>query len=186
MTCPGSHSWPNLWLQALAPPTPSLHPRDVSSCTLVTAVYLAQAHLPQGSPALGQSLHASRSPQPQPAAAGTGRSSWGLLPPANELGSVHGQGEALVKRPEMLLLRPGGTAAGARPWAWPLQCLLSFPRRPHISAWYATGVRARVQLPSQAIQVNSSKGFLLLLPPSPLAGAAFVFPNGKVSFTFPF
>lgn len=85
----------------------------------------------------------------------------------------------------MLLLRPGGTAAGTSPWAWPLQCLLSFPRRPHISAWYATGVRARVQLPSQAIQVNSSKGFLLLLPPFAISRGSFCLPKWESIFYFP-
>lgn len=77
----------------------------------------------------------------------------------------------------------------ARGWGWRLgqSKFLGrpFPEGSHLCL-VCEGVRAGVQPPSQAIQVNSRKGFCCYCHPPPLPEAVFVFPNGKVSFTFLF
>lgn len=176
------------WAAGSGPPSP-LHPQDTCLCILGTGGDPVQPHLPTRllSPRATDAgkQEATVLVQPQPASPPGPPSSckrgWGQW--------WGGQNPLIIMRfdwPEMFLPR-------ARVAPWPERVAPpafaepdGLSQRAHISAWYATGVRAGVQPPSQAIQVNSRKGFLLLLPPRPLPGAVFVLPNGKVSFTFLF
>lgn len=174
---PKVHSWLNRQLQAIAPPSASLRLLNMLSCILRTLMDLVQVHLPTRpcSPTRGHTnrrLQPAQSSQDRPlllgpvsfCKCGWGRS-WQGKPPDNPR-----------------CLWEGACPQGQHPsLAPPLQCWLAFPRGPHISAWYATGVT----FPGHSSQLQQMLSCCYSHPP-PLAGAVFVFPNGKVSFTFLF
>ena len=147
----------------------------------MTAVDLLQASLPTRLPSPTTIKMKIGVHRPKPGTAKTSQSLGIPIPLANEAGEHWGR---MWSRAETLITRLngpprgwGGALARASSWA-------GLSQRAPISAWYARGVRAGVQPPSQAIQVNSRKGFLLLLPPSAIARGCFCLPKWESIFYF--